>query len=87
MVQFKSGTSVLQLHSKDCQRSAQGKGLEGARNLPYWFADILDTRNILLLDSAKNLKYGFNTSRSLLRDNRGYSFNQESKYIKTFYNY
>ena len=68
-------------------QSAQGKGLEGAKNLPYWFADILDTRNILLLDSGKTPKYGFNTSRSLLRDNRGSSFNQESKYIKTFYNY
>lgn len=68
-------------------QSAQGKGLEGAKNLSYWFADILDTRNILLLDSSLTPKYGFNTDRSLLRDNRGYSFNQESKYVKTTFNY
>ena len=68
-------------------QSAQGKGLEGAKNLLYWFADILDTRNILLLDSSLTPKYGFNTDRSLLRDNRGYSFNQESKYVKTTFNY
>ena len=68
-------------------QSAQRKGLEGATNLPYWYSDILDTRNILLLDSDKNPKYGFSTDRSLYRDNRGNAFANESKANKTIYNY
>lgn len=63
--------------------SMKGQGLEGANNLPYWFADILDARNILLLNPDINPKYGFSTSRSLFRGNRFYSFNQESKFSGT----
>ena len=63
--------------------SMKGQGLEGANNLPYWFADILDAKNILLLNPDINPKYGFSTSRSLFRGNRFYSFNQESKFSGT----
>ena len=69
--------------------SANGQGLESKINLQYWFADILDTRNIMLLDSNKNPKYGFWTDRQFLRDSstRGQKFLTESKYVETIYNY
>ena len=71
--------------------SMQGKGLENKVNLQYWFADILDTRDIIFLKpdeyttdevaSRINLNdFHLNTNRALYRDNRGYKFREESKF-------
>lgn len=60
--------------------STIGKGLENAKNLQYWFADILDTRNIILLSNGT---VNYDTSRALYRDSREYSFLEESKYTST----
>ena len=70
--------------------SMSGQGLEGAKNLQYWFADILDTRNIMLLGKLNDdpevasrinrNNFGFSTARAILRDSRGYDFEQRSFY-------
>ena len=49
--------------------------------------DILDTRNILLLDTDRNPKYGFDTNRGIYRDRLGGTFKQNVKYVETIYNY
>ena len=63
--------------------STQGKGIEAKVNLPYWFSDILITKDILRLNNGSAI---FTTNEAKYRSSRGFSFREESNFTSTIFN-